>query len=111
MAYDPEMDMIIFDHLISEDNNLSKRYTLIPDGDYEGFKWQNGHWAHVDKVFTFKLTDGHAPQPTVLKDADGKNNEQLLMEQSLKNMQKAQSTQKQKFQKNQRTDPLNGVEN
>lgn len=111
MAYDPELDMIIFDHLVSEDNDQSKRHTLIPDGDYEGFKWQNGHWAHIDKVFTYKLTDGHAPQPTVLKDEEGKSDEKKLIEQSLKNMQKAQPTQKQKLQKNQRTDPLQGVEN
>ncbi|RFM25614.1 hypothetical protein DXN05_24060 [Deminuibacter soli] len=112
MAYDPEMDMIIFDHLVSEDNNQSKRYTLIPDGDYEGFKWQNGHWAHVSKVFTYKLTDGHAPQPTILKDDEGKSDEKKLLEQSLKNMQKAQpANQSKKFQKNQRTDPRQGTEN
>jgi hypothetical protein len=61
MQYDEEMDMIIYDHLISESNEPKKKYTYIPDGDYEGFKWKNGQWVHINKVFTFKLKDGEAP--------------------------------------------------
>ncbi len=71
MVYDPEMDMIIFDHLISESNELWKKYTLIPDGDYEGFKWTNGKWVHIDKVFTAKLQDGQAPAPQPVYDDAG----------------------------------------
>lgn len=61
MQYDPELDLIIYDHLISETNEPAKRYTYIPDGDYEGFRWVNGKWVHVEKVFDFKLKDGEAP--------------------------------------------------
>ena len=61
IKYDEELGMIIFDHLISENNQPTKKYTYIPDGDYEGFKWENGKWVHIDKVFTFKLQDGQAP--------------------------------------------------
>ncbi len=61
MQYDEELDMIIYDHLISESNEPAKKYTYIPDGDYEGFKWKDGRWVHIDKVFTFKLKDGEAP--------------------------------------------------
>lgn len=66
VQYDEEMDMILFDHLISETNEPNKRYTLIPDGDYEGFQWTNGQWLHIDKVFNFKLKDGEAPVPEAL---------------------------------------------
>lgn len=66
VQYDEELDMIIFDHLISETNEPGKRYTLIPDGDYEGFKWTNGQWLHIDKVFDFKLKDGEAPIPEAI---------------------------------------------
>ena len=58
--------MILFDHLVSETNEPGKRYTLIPDGDYEGFKWTNGQWLHIDKVFDFKLKDGEAPIPEAI---------------------------------------------
>lgn len=63
IQYDKEMDMILFDHLISETNEPLKKHTLIPDGDYEGYIWKNGQWVHVNKVFTQKLEDGQAPVP------------------------------------------------
>lgn len=63
VQYDEELGMIIFDHLVSESNEPQKKYTLIPDGDYEGFQWKNGQWQHIDKVFDFKLKDGEAPVP------------------------------------------------
>jgi len=63
IQYDEELDLIIFDHLISESNEPKKKHTLIPDGDYEGFQWVNGQWLHIDKVFDFKLKDGEAPVP------------------------------------------------
>jgi hypothetical protein len=61
LQFDDDMDMIIYDHLIPENNEADKKYTYIPDGDYEGFKWKEGRWVHVDKVFNFKLKDGEAP--------------------------------------------------
>ena len=68
LVYDPELDMIVFDHLISESNEPQKKFTLIPDGDYEGFKWENGKWIHVDKLFNQQLKDGQAPRPQPLFD-------------------------------------------
>lgn len=61
MLYDEEMDLIMVEHLISETGEPAKKYTLIPDGDYEAFKWVKGKWQHIEKVFTFKLEDGQAP--------------------------------------------------
>jgi hypothetical protein len=70
IQYDEEMDMILYDHLISETNEPLKKYTLIPDGDYEGFIWKNGHWVHIHKVFTQKLEDGQAPMPAPFKEKE-----------------------------------------
>jgi hypothetical protein len=36
------------DHLISETDEPEKKFTYVPDGDYEAFRWQNGQWVHVD---------------------------------------------------------------
>lgn len=66
VQYDEEMNLIIYDHLISESNEPKKKNTLIPDGDYEGFEWKDGRWKHIDKVFDFKLQDGEAPVPAPL---------------------------------------------
>ncbi len=68
LNYDKEMDMIVFDHLVSENDHVLQKYTLIPDGDYEGFVWKNGKWNYVNKVFTSKLQDGQAPVPQPLKE-------------------------------------------
>ncbi len=42
LTYDPDMDMIIYEHLISETGEPNKKYNYIPDGDYEGLKWVDG---------------------------------------------------------------------
>ena len=87
--YNPEMDMIIYDHLVSETEEPGKKDTYIPDGDFEGFRWENGQWVHVDKVFNFKLKNGEFPQEATIKDAQGNNDEKKLMEQSEKNIENA----------------------
>ena len=69
MRYDNELNMILFDHLIPENNEPQKKYTYVPDGDYEAFKWQNGRWVHVNKVFDFKLEDGQAPVEKPVKES------------------------------------------
>jgi hypothetical protein len=86
--YDPELKMIIVDHLISESDEPDKAYTLVPDGDQEGFVWKGGKWVHVDKVFDFKLEDGQAPLPDPIRDAKGNNDELKLQERSDKNKTK-----------------------
>jgi len=77
--------MILVDHLISETDEPENKWTLVPDGDYEGFKWENGKWSHVEKVFTFKLQDGQAPVGEMLMDPRGNKNEEKLKEKSDKN--------------------------
>ena len=94
--YNPEMDMIIFDHLISETQEPDRPETFIPDGDFEGFKWKDGQWVHVDKVFNFKLEDGQFPVESGIYDAEGRADENKLMEQSIKNQQKQDSKQQPK---------------
>ncbi|HSF44620.1 MAG TPA: hypothetical protein VLA58_01375 [Chitinophagaceae bacterium] len=66
LQFDEEMDLIIYDHLIPENGEAEKKYTYIPDGDYEGFKWKDGKWVHINKVFNFMLKDGEAPAPVPL---------------------------------------------
>lgn len=92
--YDPDMKMILVDHLVSEDDEPNLAYTFVPDGDYEGFKWENGKWVHVDKVFNEKLEDGQAPIPDPLRDLKGNTNEQKLKERSDKNSDKTKAGKK-----------------
>lgn len=79
---------ILVDHLISETDEPERKWTFVPDGDYEGFTWENGRWIHIEKVFTFKLQDGQAPVGEQLMDNRGNKNEEKLMEKSEKNKTK-----------------------
>ena len=92
--YDPQMDMIIFDQLISESEEPDKKESYVPSGDYEGFKWVDGQWLHTVKVFDYKLKDGQFPQDEKILDESGSLNEQKLMEQSDKNLQHADDKKK-----------------
>jgi hypothetical protein len=83
--YDDGMKLILLDHLISETDEPEKAFTLVPDGDYEGFKWQNGKWLHIDKVFTYKLQDGQAPVGDPILDSQGNRDDKKLEEKTKKN--------------------------
>lgn len=91
LNYDESMDMIVFEHLVSLTGHTDRKSSLVPDGDFEGFKWNNGRWEYVEKIFDYKLADGQAPMPAPLKYYDGKSNERMLDEQSIKNMERDQS--------------------
>ena len=80
--FEDNMKLILLDHLISETDEPDKAFTLVPDGDYEGFKWQNGQWVHVNKVFNYKLEDGQAPVGDPLMDYKGNKNEEKLKQKS-----------------------------
>ena len=71
LNYDKELDMIIVEHLVSESNEPNKKWTLIGDGDYEGFVWKGNKWMHIDKVFNVVTPDGQAPLPNPLRNASG----------------------------------------
>lgn len=66
MNYDATMDLIVIDHLISENDDVTHKWTYVPDGDQEGFRWEKGKWIHIHKVFHQKLQDGQAPHEVPL---------------------------------------------
>lgn len=93
--YDNDLNLILVDHLVSESDEDDKPYTFIPDGDYEGFKWEKGRWVHINKVFNEKLQDGQAPVPDPILDAAGNRNEEKLQQQSEKNKKSPKSRKSQ----------------
>ena len=86
--YIPELEIILVDHLISETDQPELASTMVPDGDNEGYKWENGKWVHIDKVFTLKLKDGEAPVGDPILDPKGKKDEKKLQEKTDKNKTK-----------------------
>lgn len=97
--YNEDLNMILVDHLVSENDEPENAWTYVPDGDYEGFKWVNGRWQHVEKVFHEKIdmkgvdpAVGNAPAEQTLLDKDGNVNQQKLDEQNRKNQSKKDDT-------------------
>jgi hypothetical protein len=88
LKYDPEDKLIIVDHLISETDEPDNKWTYVPDGDYEAFKWQNGQWVHIDKLYNFKLKEGEAPVGDPLLDPKGNVDEKKLQDKSDQNKSK-----------------------
>jgi hypothetical protein len=70
LNYNKELNMIVFDHLISETDEPGKKFTYVSDMDYEGYKWQAGKWLHVNKIFNDAIPLGKGaptPQPLIQK--------------------------------------------
>ena len=82
LTYDTDLKMIVFEHLESETNEPKKKWTYIPDGDYEGFKWENEKWVHVEKIFNQITAEGAEPMPNPVKDASGNTIESKLKDNS-----------------------------
>lgn len=57
LNYDKNVDAIIFDHLVSESNQPLLPHTLVPYGDFEGFKFVKNKWVYTDKPFEKVITE------------------------------------------------------
>jgi hypothetical protein len=70
LRYDNDLDAIVFDELVSETNEPKKKWTLVADGEYEGFKWRDGKWIHSTSIFGNVPTQKTAlPKP--IRDING----------------------------------------
>ncbi len=78
LSFDKNMGIIIYEHLVSETGEPQKKYTYIPDGDYEGLKWVDGKWVHIEKVFNQITPEGKEPVPQPILDAKGNIDESKL---------------------------------
>lgn len=94
MSYNPQMDMIVYDHLISETNQPGKPSTFVSDLDYEGFKWKGGKWVHIDKVFHDALQQGKAPVPMPMDQKHQNMTRPQTAEDIIKEMQQDEKNKK-----------------
>ncbi|MGN6475643.1 MAG: hypothetical protein ACTHKV_00345 [Flavipsychrobacter sp.] len=68
MNWDAELGAVYFDKLASESNDPNRKYTFVPTGEYDGFKWNDGHWDYVQNLIPLDvLKDGDAPAPQPYK--------------------------------------------
>ncbi len=70
LTFDEDLGAVVVDELTSESNTPTKKWTLVPDGEYNGFLWKNGKW-----VLTMNLFDGAPPKKysaeKTIRDAKG----------------------------------------
>jgi hypothetical protein len=67
MNFDEQMQMIVFDHLISQKNEITG-LTMVPDGDFEGYRLEKGVWQYVeDAVKTTPMDKPMFPNPVLDK--------------------------------------------
>lgn len=72
LNYVEQEKMIIYDHLISPDEKTEDlSFTYVPDGTYEGFKFEDGKWQHVDKVFHYAINEFDNPPVPFPKEEEG----------------------------------------
>lgn len=72
MNWDEEYQAIVFDKLVSQANDTNRKYTYVPTGQYDGFKWKGGKWVFVDNLIPIEIREnGEAPTPTpIFKEKD-----------------------------------------
>lgn len=63
LNYDPTLEMIILDNLVSMRSPYKGAGNVnIPDGSYMGYQLKNGVWEHVEKVFHLVSEKPPAPR-------------------------------------------------
>lgn len=74
LNYNPGMEMIVFDHLMQRMGRLDGQgITMIPDGTYEGYKWEKSKWNYIEKLFDHSYGENNAPRPQPVLDNKKKN--------------------------------------
>jgi hypothetical protein len=68
LNWDNDMKMVYFDRLVSQVNDPNRKYTYVPSGQYDGFRWDGGVWNYIEDLIPVQaFKDGEAPSPKPLK--------------------------------------------
>ncbi len=62
LNWDDEQKNIYFDNLVSQVNDPARKYTFVPSGQIDGFKWNGTSWNYIQDIVTIvPRKDGEAP--------------------------------------------------
>lgn len=68
LNWDNELNIVFFDKLVSQVNDPNRKYTYVPSGAYDGFRWIDGYWNYLQDIIPVEaLKDGQAPTPIPVK--------------------------------------------
>lgn len=64
LTYNPGLDMIVFDHIISAQGGPSNQgVSRLPDGSYEAYKNDGDQWVYVEKLYDHIYEEAPRPKP------------------------------------------------
>ncbi|HMT35234.1 MAG: hypothetical protein IPF62_13845 [Bacteroidetes bacterium] len=68
LNYEKETDQIIMDHCESQIGDPAKKFTYIPDGTYDGLRWDGNKWNMSENVVQIDIREqGNAPVEKPIK--------------------------------------------
>ncbi len=70
LTFDEDLGAVVFDELSSESDTPNKKWTLVPDGEYNGFLWKNGKWVMTTNLFAGAPPKKYSAEKTI-RDAKG----------------------------------------
>lgn len=71
LNWDAEMNAVVFDKLVSDVNDPNRKYTYVPSGEYDGFRWLDDNWNYMTNLIPIdNRKDGDAPVPSPAKGKD-----------------------------------------
>ena len=70
LTFDEDLGAVVFDELTSESNTPNKKWTLVPDGEYNGFLWKNGKWVLTTNLFAGAPPKKYSAEK-IIRDAKG----------------------------------------
>lgn len=73
--YDPNLELIVFDHLIPMEGRFGEGQVNVPDGSYQAYRIEDGQLTFVDKVFDQVSEQPPREEPVF----DGKRNERDIL--------------------------------
>ncbi len=69
--WNPDLGIVMYDHLIPYDGSYGQGVTYVPDGSYEGLELKKGYWVYDTKVCDCKLEEPPMPDPILDGDSSG----------------------------------------
>lgn len=70
--FDEGQRLLFFDHLIRLEGYAKQGDVMVPDGSYEGYRFEDGAWRHISKLFTQTQEEPPREEP-VLQGREGKD--------------------------------------
>ncbi len=87
MNYNPNLDMIVFDHLIPRIGRIpGQGPTMLPDGSYVGYRWDGEYFNYVDKIY--HQTQEKPPIPKPVLDREKNKDQNIFGKKKKRNLKK-----------------------